>query len=90
VIPQPFQSDALHRLSLGNHDPNAMQTDAIGRLSYRANQNRKNFGLMAPPAIDTKGMPPAVAGRLGGGTPNYRNPANATQHLQGGTPYVRH
>lgn len=87
MIPN-YQSDALRRLSLGSHDPKAIQTDAIGRVAYRANQDRKNFSQVAP-GPDTTGLPPAIAGRLAGGTPNYRDPNNIRQHLMGSSPYAR-
>ncbi len=52
-VGQPYGSDALHRLSLGKSTGADTSTDALGRAMFRANQNRKNFGVVRPTKKDT-------------------------------------
>ncbi len=78
-VGQPYGSDALHRLSLGKSTGADTSTDALGRAMFRANQNRKNFGVVRPTKKDTTpigGLKPSPAsqGATMGGMPKYKDP----------------
>lgn len=82
MTPQ-FKAPALNRAFAGTSRPEDVHHDALGRAALRANEARGNASQVSAP-INTQGLPPAVAGRVAGGTPRFKDPRMIQQHLLGG------
>lgn len=81
-----FNSSNLRKLAAGGGAEGSIKKDAMQRVMFRSDQDKGNANRILPPQQSLKGLPPEIAGAMGGGMPQYLSPMDTQAHMQGNAP----